>query len=321
MANEGIFELTLLTVDAQAAEDPHTVVEFERTSDGQTIGRATTSFPPPRRFPLPAFPQEKSLACFVSPRRYRRRFVSVFTLTDGETIARQPTVFRDPKQWAADFTLWDELGDPFQPIIDVLEGSVGIRVKGGKVFEKFAGDAYDDISQSDRVTIFAKASLLNLFAKLSSLKEPVHKRKTWFSFVTQILEIGRERLIAIVDDAMIERVSQIADDIEEFLGYERTPAGNHHKYIPAGYTVKKSSMVSIKTDDEQGNLQLTLSPARDPDGAAVTLLDADIDENGRLMAHLADLFKHKFTGGTHPFDVHEYLLLEDRTRPLGYRLV
>ena len=28
------------------------------------------------------------------------------------------------------------------------------------------------------------------------------------------------------------------------------------------------------------------------------------------MAHLADLFKHKFTGGTHAFDIHEYLALD-----------
>ena len=39
------------------------------------------------------------------------------------------------------------------------------------------------------------------------------------------------------------------------------------------------------------------------------------------MAHLADLFKHRFTGGTHPFDIHEYLVLEDQNRPLRYELV
>jgi hypothetical protein len=52
----------------------------------------------------------------------------------------------------------------------------------------------------------------------------------------------------------------------------------------------------------------------------VTILDTDIDENGKLMAHLADLFKHKFTGGTHPFDIHEYLRKEAPQRDLGYTL-
>ena len=79
--------------------------------------------------------------------------------------------------------------------------------------------------------------------------------------------------------------------------------------------------MSIKTREEHGNLQLTLTPATDASGRQVTILDADIDENGKLMAHLADLFKHRFNGGTHPFDIHEYLLLEDPGRALGYELV
>ncbi len=321
MPNEGFLELSPLTVDVQPAIDPSTLVEFTRVKDGQMIGRKTLAFPPPRRFKLPAFPQESALACFIAPKRFRGRSVGVFTLTDGETISRQPTVFRSPKEWSAEFVKWDDLGDEFQTLTDVLTDSPNLKVKGGKVLEEFAGDAYDEVSPSDLVMVNAKACLLNLFAKLNTVKEPIHKRKPWFGFVNQILEIGRERLIAIVQDDMLERVRQIADDISAFEDYESTPAGNHHGNIPSGYTVKKSSMVSIKTDDTKGNLQLTLSPARDPSGATVTLLDADIDENGQLMAHLADLFKHKFNGGTHPFDIHECLMLEDKSRLLGYRLV
>ena len=39
------------------------------------------------------------------------------------------------------------------------------------------------------------------------------------------------------------------------------------------------------------------------------------------MSHLADLFKHAFTGGTHPFDIHEYLVLDNQSRGLGSDLV
>lgn len=321
MPNEGFLELTLLTVDAEPARDPSTRVTFQRVSDGQTIGSATTSFPPSRRFRLPAFPQEKALSCFIAPKRYRHRNVGVFTLTDGETITRQPTVFRDPKQWAASFVKWDELGAPFLALTDVLDESDDLRIKGGKVYEKFVEDTYDQAEADGQVAISAKASLLNLFAKLNSEKEPVHNRKSWFSFVLQLLEIGRERLIALVDEEMLVRVREIDEHIGRYEEYERTPAGNHFKNIPSGYTAKKSDMVSIKTDEAHGNLQLTLAPARDASGTAVTILDTDIDENGEALAHLADLFKHKVTGGTHPFDIHEYLLLEDKTRPLGYRLV
>jgi hypothetical protein len=321
MPNEGKLELTLLTVDAQPARDLSTVVSFQRVSDGRIIASATTSFPPPRRFTLPAFPQERVISCSISPQRYRPRAVGVFTLTDGETISRQPTVFRDPRHWSADFVKWDDLGDPFRLLKETLDESPDLQVKGGRRFDKFVGDAYDDVSQDDRVTTYAKASVLNLFAKLITVKEPVHNRKPWFGFVDRLLQVGRERLIALVEDEMLERVRQIDENIDRFEEYERTPAGNHHKNIPPGFMVKKSSMVSIKTDEEHGNLQLTLSPALDASGSAVTLLDTDIDENGMLMAHLADLFKHKFSGGTQPFDIHEYLLLENKSRPLGYSLI
>lgn len=47
----------------------------------------------------------------------------------------------------------------------------------------------------------------------------------------------------------------------------------------------------------------------------------NIDENGELIAHPADLFKHKFYGSAHPFDIHEYLPPGNINKPLGYELV
>ncbi len=321
MPNEGTLELTLLTVDAQPAKDPATFVSFQRVSDGREIGHATKSFPPARAFKLPAFPQERALICYVSPERYRHRNVGIFTLTDGETITRQPTVFRIPNLWNASFVKWANLGDPFKPLRDALNASDDVRVKGGRLLGKFVTDTYDGVDSGDRVTVHAKACLLNLFGKLNSVKEPTFNRKPWFGFVQQILEIGRERLIALVEEEMLVRVTKIHTDIDQFPDYKRTPVGDHNRNIPAGFTFSKSSMVSVKTKEDTGNLQLTLTPATDAEGKSVTILDADIDENGKLMAHLGDLFKHAFTGGTHPFDIHEYLLLEDKTRSLGYELL
>ena len=80
-------------------------------------------------------------------------------------------------------------------------------------------------------------------------------------------------------------------------------------------------MFSIKSREDIGNVQLTMAPGRDQAGNEILMLDADIDENGKLLLHLADLFKHKFSGGTHPFDIHEYLALAHRGRPLGYELI
>jgi len=320
MANEGTLDLTLLGVDAEPAADPKTFVLFIRP-DGAEIDRATRSFPPSRQFPLPAFPQEHVIGCLITPDRYRHREVGFFTLTDGETIRRQPTVFRIPARWNAQFVNWQELSSDFDDLQSVLEASTEVRVKGGKLLGQFIEDDYDDVDAADRTTVNAKACLLNLFAKLRTLKEPVFNRKPWFGFVETILQIGRERLVALVDEEMLTRVRTIHDNIADFALYKHTPIGDHDKNIPPGFTFTKKSMVSVKTKEEHGNLQLTMTPATDSSGASVTLLDADIDENGGLMAHLADLFKHHFSGGTHPYDIHEYLLLEDKSRPLGYELV
>jgi hypothetical protein len=320
MSNEGFLELNLLGVDAEPARDPATFVSFMRSTDGQELGRVKRSFPPDRRFALPAFPEERAIACQIAPERFRIREVGIFTLTDGETIRRGPTVFRIPEKWNAAFDEWADLPDSLQALRDALDGSPTLRVKGGKSLGQFVKDAYDDVDEADRVTVSAKACMLNLFAKLNTVKEPVFGRKPWFGFVEQILEIGRERMIALVDETMLTRVQEIHDNIDQFELYKHTPVGDHDKNIPAGFRFTKSRMVSIKTKEDHGNLQLTLTPATDSSGSEVTILDADIDENGKLMAHLGDLFKHRFSGGTHPFDIHEYLVLEDPSRPLGYDL-
>ena len=49
-------------------------------------------------------------------------------------------------------------------------------------------------------------------------------------------------------------------------------------------------------------------------------LHTDIDEHGDLAGHIGDLIKHKFSGGTHPYDVHDLLHFLS-TRDLGYRLL
>jgi len=319
--NQGTLELTLLHTDGTPARDAHTVATFLRTPRMEEITRAVLTFPPARRIPLPAFPQERAIACTITPERYRHREVGIFTFTDGETIRRQPDVFRLPQRWSPAFTKWASLGDAFDPLTTVLEESPAVRIKGGKVLGTFTKEVYDGIDPAERAAANAKACLLNLFAKLDAEKEPVFGRKPWFRFVTDVLVIDRERLVALADEEMFARVSEIHKKIDQFSDYKRTPSGDHNKNIPPGFTFKKADMVSIKTKEENGNLQLTVTPATDASGANVTIVDTDIDENGKLMAHLADLFKHKFTGGTHPFDIHEYLRKEAPQRDLGYTLV
>jgi hypothetical protein len=319
MANTGTLRLTLHGVDSEPVEDRATVTIL-RGTDGQELGRKPHHFPPPLALTVPAFPSEHVLQCQITPDRYRHRSVGFFTLTDGETIERKPTVFRRPTEWAAQFTAWADLGTGFKRLKRVLKDSPSLRVTGGKLLAPFTGQGYDDVAAGDRPVVHAKAAMLNAFTKLQDTVDPVGDELVWFDFVTELVEISRERVIAVVRDDMLDRVSTILGHLDDFPDYKKAPVGDHGKNIPPAYTFRKSDMISVKTREEQGNLQLTLTPAKAPGGVDVVLLDADIDENGKAMAHLADLFKHKFNGGTHPFDIHECLILEDNRRDLGYVL-
>jgi hypothetical protein len=320
MSNQGFFELALRDVAGRPAGESDVRVGFFRVTDNREIVRATgLAFPPPHTFVLPAFPQERQLFCEVTPPRFRQRKSDIFLLTDGETISRELTLMRRPDKWKADFVTWDQLPNFQLPLKRVLERSSAVRVKGGGLLGKFTHATYDGVG--DNRTIFAKAALLNLYAKLAETLEPTAGTEPWFSFVREVIEIGRERFIAIVDPQMQEKVRAISNDIGKFPDYKRTNAKNHFENFPASYNVVRSKMVSVKTREDNGNLQLTMAQGKDPSGEDVFLLDADIDENGKLMAHLADLLRHKFNGGTHPFDIHEYLVLSAPNRQLGYTLV
>ncbi|MGH9971984.1 MAG: hypothetical protein ACREBG_29915 [Pyrinomonadaceae bacterium] len=320
MSNEGFFQLSLIDVRGRPINESKVKVAFVRVADNKTIGsEANLDFPPPHTFAVPAFPQEKQLFCEVTPPRYRMRRSDVFLLTDGETITRNISLFRRPDKWSASFTTWDQLSSHFLSFKDVLKESSAVKVKGGKLLGKFTEATYDGVTE--KTEVFAKAALLNLYTKLTDLKEPTKGKEPWFSFVKEVVEIGRERFIGIVDPKMGEIVRAIKKDIDKFKDYENTPAQNHFNNIPPAFKPQKSKMFSIKSSEDHGNLQLTMAPGKDSAGNDLLILDADIDENGKMFQHLMDLFKHKFSGGTHPFDIHEFLALSNPNRPLGYELV
>lgn len=324
MGNEGFFELGLLDVTNRPAHDPSTRVRFFRASDNRTIRQdSDLEFPPIRRFTLPAFPQEKNLFCETTPSRFRQGTTDVFTLTDGKVTRRNPIVLRLPDEWTPQFVSWNLLSSEFLHLQDVLNTSPGIRVKKGMSFDRFVRETYDGVT--DKRSVLAKMALLNLYAALTITKEPTIGDASWFSFVKQIFLIDRERFIARVEGEMGEIIRAIKDDINKFQDYKHTPAGNHFESVqqamPEGFKVLKSKMFSIKTVKEHANIQLTIAPTKDLDGNEVVVLDADIDENGRLLEHLADLIKHKITGGTHPIDIHEFLVLAHPKIALGYDLV
>lgn len=322
MANRGFLRLNLINVEGREAPDPKTRIDAVRL-DGQLADRFSNRiFPPAQRLELDAFPQASNLHCDVFPKRYRHCKTGFFTLTDGQDLPFDLRVLRNPKEWESRFTTWNQLPAHFEPFKTVLNDSM-IKVIKGESLGRFIEDRYNQVTSSR--TLLAKAGLLNLFSKLTTETEPLDRRLPWFAFVRRIVAIGRERFYAIVDDRMGDIVRRIRDNIDNFDHYERADHSLHvegfEKNFP-DFRIFKTKLFSIKTDESKANLQLTLAPARGPSGEDVLLLDTDIDENGDLLNHLIDVILiHPISGGTHPFDIHEYLLRSDRNLQLGYELV
>ncbi len=320
MSDEAFYELDLRTADDEAARIDNVWVKFfnptRPTADIANFQGLT--FPPIERMTIPERGLGIPLICEINADLFRLMRTEIFMLNNAQVEQQRARLVRLPADWKAHFDKWNALGNEFDPLKRVLTDSQNIQVNDGAVLVSMTDNAYNNIS--DALGILAKACLLNLYFKMSREKEPIANIATWFSFVRKILVIGRERFIAVVDDRMGELVEQISENAD-FEHYRFADVALHHGNIPRGYTVDFSSMHSIKSDESKGNLQLTTSEANAPDGQNVTLLDADIDENGELLPHTADLILHNFNGGTHPYDIHEYLELEYANSPLGYSLV
>lgn len=313
----------LRDVSGRLIRDPETFFTFRRLSDLRQLGDqqalALTGSAP--TFDLPVATGELRV-CEIDPRRFRFAQSPIFSGTPAPPIRRDLTLLREPSEWRARFTKWDDMPASFDPLKRVLRQSpsVGLFKTPETVGDLLADSAYDGLT--GEAAILAKTTMLNLFFKLSRMTEPVSASRPWFSFISRIVAIGRERLLAFVDPEMDSIVRQIHDNIDHFRAdYEVTPAGNHRGNVPAPWQGRIVSMVSIKSTDRLGNVQLTLTRLSGPDEV---LLDSDIDENGDLLRHTLDLLKHRFNGGTHPFDIHELFVRQsgqDAAFDLGYQLV
>jgi hypothetical protein len=314
----------LRDVASQPIHDPETFFTFRRLSDSRQIGdqiaQAVAGAPVSFDVPVAA---GQVLVCEIDPKRFRFAHSPVFFGAPGPPVTREAQLLREPNEWTPRFTRWADLPASFDALKKVLRDSPNVELfkdDTGAIADLLVGAAYDGMS-GDKVAL-AKTALLNTYYRLSRTMEPVSGSRSWFSFVSRIHAIGRERFLAIVDPAMQAIVEQIDRHIDEFRAdYEPTPAGNHRGNVPGAWQNRIAKMVSIKSAHRKGNFQLTLTELTGPDEV---LLDADVDESGDLLGHFADLFKHKISGGTHPHDVHEILVFQGRDTEdveLGYRLV
>ncbi|HYH85340.1 MAG TPA: hypothetical protein VEX60_07650 [Pyrinomonadaceae bacterium] len=325
MSDNGTFAVGLLDMAGNPAVDPSVEVSFNRFGQAEPfLRKAGLSFPPRRAFTIP-FVAFKQVNCWVVPSRFRMRQSGYFNILADENVTKDLNVFRIPEKWEARFFPWSQLPESFASLRTVLGASHNVKVKNKDALTTigdFSGQSYDDASSQPAV--LAKASLLNLYFKLMKLKEPVGNKDTWFSFVQEMLVIGRERFVAVADPGVEQIINKIKDNIGDYKkDYKNALADLHYKNFPAEYNVLKSKMRSIKSTEDNGNIQLTVAPGTHPTtGQPVTLLDADIDEDNKLIAHILSLFKHKFNGGTHPHNIYDYLLYQyGKNIMLGYNLI
>lgn len=316
MDNMGNLVLNLINAEGNPAQEPDCRIEFLRL-DGVTIGRADhVQFPPQHRFTLPAFPQAQNLHCVITPSLYRIVQSNFFTLTDGQQNSQFATVMRDPGQWLPTFKPWNLLAATFNPLKAALQGNL-LKLKHGPDVGAVTSAVYD--SMNSPALSLAKMALLNLFAVLSNQNDPV-SGKPWFTFVKQILVIDQERFIALVTTDFYESIDHIANNMDQFRrdGFFPGDTSLHVDNIPSAFQLT-APMISVKRKYDVGNVQFTMAKARSQQGDCI-LVDCDMDEHGFLILHATDFFKHMFTGGTNPIDIHEYIVHQQNGVDLGYDL-
>jgi hypothetical protein len=241
-------------------------------------------------------------------------------------------VTRLPAAWTPEFTPLQSLAvQRFQTFRNIVAVSTNVDLKNGPA----VGDLnakYDFLA--DGAQIQAKTALLNLFAVLTDEQDPIGQ-VPWFTYVRKIVRIDQERFIAEVDPTLFENVQTILNGLNGTFkgqGFFTEPNADlllHVGNIPPQYGGSQNinSMITLKKDYEQGDLQLTMTFLTVA-GRAVHLLDCDLDENRNILLHSLDLVKHLFNGGTSPISMHEYIVEDSAqnsgdgvsTVDLGYQL-
>jgi hypothetical protein len=311
-------DLRVIDVDGQLVSDPTVFVRVARPDGTGTATKKVSLVGAPAALRFHGGPSGFSVILRITPSRYMDG--AVFCTVDGDGVLTPRGPVRLPRrssEWRPSFIAWQRLSDPFEALQTVLDKSPAFQLGSTSNPERFVEDHYDAIDPDDESRVLAKLSLLNLYSRLRTEIVPT-AGAPWFSLVDEMLVATRERFIAQVDEECWERVRAFADDPP--LGFNDSPPDLHRRNFEAlpGVT-EVTDLASVKTREDKANLQFTVCRAV-RQGKPVFLLDTDIDENGNLLLHTFDLVKHKFSGGTHPIDIHESLRKAFPQVALGYEL-
>lgn len=219
----------------------------------------------------------------IFPKKYRFKSVFVDLPSSGESVVKE-TFFVDPGKVTPIFPSANDLQNlaRWSALRDVLDKSI---IK------------YDKLGDQE------KAGLLNLFAKMT------HKSSSYvWAEVIDIFEVKPARIYARVTDKLWDNVRALPERY-----HEEPDNGSMHKF--GGDWTRLAKHASFKTPDPLGNLQLTFAN----DAKKSFAVDADLDDHQGLK-HAFDVIKHKFSGDTNPYDIHEVLVKFQGIDP-GYHFV
>lgn len=215
------------------------------------------------------------------------RFVTVGSKAPVEITVTLPVDAR--KVLSTTFPKFETLDPEAQALLNKSQSVLGSEGKQGEALYNGLPD-------------LSKAGLLNICAKCRRTR--LSTGQSVLSQIGELLEIRGDRFFARVPKSLREdtKNSALAGLFDEAPGLlHRPPDGFSH----AG---------SWKSPDNAGNLQLTYF-SNGEDWRA----DIDIDDrNG--FGHLFQVVGNIFSGGTHPFNIHQ-ILASQQALDAGYRFV
>jgi hypothetical protein len=316
MSDAFSFDLRLVDADQRFVVDPNIFVRV--TNEVRTV-TAQVGFQAAKvSLRFDDRPAGAVLQLRISPSRYHD--ARLFCHVDGNGTINPPEVQipRRSSEWLPAFDSWQGLGESFELLKEKLAASPAFRLGRSSDAEQLIEDRYDAVNPEDESRSLAKMSLLNLYSRLGV--EPAPGSTTpWFSFVNELCYATRERFLAEVDEECFTRVHALTREPSGgYRGINVVPAHIRNFEAVPGVTAVADA-ASVKTREPKANLQLTVARVK-KDGRSAFLVDADMDENGRLILHGFDVIKHAFNGGTHPIDISESLRVNFPRALIGYGL-
>ena len=226
----------------------------------------------------------------IDPPSYQ--YISQFVNLKASGTTSASFVFPiDPgKVKSVTFQTYTKLVDDLRTVLEKSDQVDSFLGKKGKELY----DALDDIR---------RAGLLNIAVK--SANTPLTNGRTVLSYIDKLLELRGDRFFCTVPKELRQEIkNSVADGL-----FDPAPDNLHNP--PPGF----QRAGSFKTPDKYGNLQLTFfSNGND------YVADIDIDDAGGLE-HVFQVLRNKLSGKpTHPYNIHQILIVHQKLDP-GYTFV